>query len=234
MDNVLSLYFNNRRCEEMGIYLYDIPSISVSNRDYTSQAIAGKLGYLITDNESIDNISIKCTFGILNKHSHHVFRAIKKWLTGKGNLYLTETPDSFYEVVYVKRGDIERELQCFSIFTVEFICFPYEFALTGKERYKAVDGNLTNPHDQCMPEYIISGEGVCTLTVNGNDIVANIGQNLTIDTRRLIAYRTDSGENMNTDVTGDYTLLWLKEGKNSISITNDFDLDIIPHWGWKA
>lgn len=234
MDNVLSLYFNDRRCEEMGIYLHDIPSISVSNSDYSSQAIAGKRGYLITNHESVDNITIECTFGILDRNQYHIFRKIKKWLQGTGVLHLTETPDSYYEVVYIERGDIERQLKKFSTFTVKFICYPYEFSIDGKYKYKAVEGKLVNLYDECMPEYLITGEGMCTLEVNGNKIVANVGQNMTIDTRRLMAYRTDNGENTNTNVTGDYTLLRLIEGNNSISITEGFELEIIPHWGWKA
>ena len=73
---------------------------------------------------------------------------------------------------------------------------------------------------------------MCTLTVNGNEMTANVGQNLTIDTDLMIAYRQD-GTLQNTAVTGDYEDLYLVPGDNVISITSGFDLKIIPNWGYE-
>ena len=67
------------------------------------------------------------------------------------------------------------------------------------------------------------------LTVNGKTMKATVGQNLTIDTERMLAYRTD-GTLMNTSVTGDYEDLYLQAGENEISITSGFSLKIIPNW----
>ena len=88
---------------------------------------------------------------------------------------------------------------------------------------------LYNPYYEAHPMYKITGEGVCTLSVNGQEMRANIGQNLTIDTERMIAYRTDGIMN-NTAVSGDYQDLYLREGSNQIEITAGFDLKVIPNW----
>ena len=58
---------------------------------------------------------------------------------------------------------------------------------------------------------------------------ANVGQNITIDTERMIAYRTD-GAMQNTAVSGDYEDLYLLEGANQIVITSGFGLKVIPNW----
>ena len=58
---------------------------------------------------------------------------------------------------------------------------------------------------------------------------ANVGQNLTIDTDRMIAFREDGTVN-NIAVSGDYEDLYLKEGDNQISITSGFALKVIPNW----
>ena len=92
---------------------------------------------------------------------------------------------------------------------------------------------MANPFDEARPVYEIIGEGVCELTVNGSAMSANVGQNLTIDTARQCAYRTD-GTAQNTAVTGDYTKLYLRTGENAISVSTGFTLRIIPHWGWFA
>ena len=81
----------------------------------------------------------------------------------------------------------------------------------------------------CHPIYKISGNGTCILTVNGKNMSATVGQNLTIDTDLMIAYRTD-GDINNIAVTGNYEDLWLQEGENTISITSGYDLSIIPNW----
>lgn len=60
-------------------------------------------------------------------------------------------------------------------------------------------------------------------------MVANIGQNLTIDTGRKLAYRED-GTLSNTSVAGDYDDLILIEGRNKIKITDGFELKVIPNW----
>ena len=65
--------------------------------------------------------------------------------------------------------------------------------------------------------------------MNGNEFVAEVGQNVTIDTDLMLAYRQD-GRMMNTSVTGDYQELYLKEGDNTIEITEGFGLKVIPNW----
>lgn len=232
-EKVLSLYFDKSRCEEYGIYLYDLPLIESANENYEESTIGGRLGTLITPSGTIPNIKITCIFGILNKNILSKMRDIKSWLQGNGELLFTETPDSYYEVLWINRNNLERELREFGTFSVEFICFPYEFAISGKKKYRVVNSTFYNSYSECMPEYIIKGEGVCTLSVNDNQMKANIGQNLIINTRLMESYRID-GTVQNTSVEGDYKMIRLKQGLNIISITDGFELEVIPHWGWKA
>ena len=104
----------------------------------------------------------------------------------------------------------------------------YECPLCGKQVMPASDV-VDNPYEIAYPIYKITGEGECTLVVNDGKMVANIGQNLTIDTGRKLAYRED-GTLSNTSVTGDYDNLILIEGRNKIEITDGFELKVIPNW----
>ena len=70
---------------------------------------------------------------------------------------------------------------------------------------------------------------MCILEVNGNRMTANVGQNLMIDTDRMVTYRQD-GTLQNTAVSGKYEDLYLKEGEIHIEISAGFDLKIIPNW----
>ena len=112
-------------------------------------------------------------------------------------------------------------------FTVNFICEGCQYSIEGQKEITA--SNLYNDGYITHPIYKVEGEGECTLTVNGKAVKANVGQNLTIDTDRMIAYRTD-GTMQNTSLTGDYEDLYLIEGENKVSITSGFVLKIIPNW----
>ena len=86
-----------------------------------------------------------------------------------------------------------------------------------------------NAYDTCEPTYIITGEGNCILTVNGNKMSANVSNNLVINTHLKLAYK-DDGTLQNTYVKGNYKDLLLFNDFNTISITEGFDLKVIPNW----
>ena len=86
-----------------------------------------------------------------------------------------------------------------------------------------------NPYEISHPVYKIYGEGMCTIEVNGKQMKANVGQNLTIDTERMLAYR-EGGVIRNTDVTGEYENLYLPEGEVEINVSYGFDIRITPNW----
>lgn len=73
---------------------------------------------------------------------------------------------------------------------------------------------LMNRYEICHPIYFITGEGMCTLTVNGNTMTSNVGQNLTINTDKKLAYRTDKTM-QNTQVSGHYEDLYMQRGKRN-------------------
>ena len=110
-----------------------------------------------------------------------------------------------------------------------FTVWPGTYLTDGMQEQTISGSRIDNQFDFCKPIYKISGEGVCTLSVNGKSMTANIGQNLTIDTELMLAYRTD-GTLMTTSVNGDYEDLWLSEGENTVTITNGFTLTVIPRW----
>ena len=128
----------------------------------------------------------------------------------------------------VDLGTNEREFRHTAAFTVSLTFSPYEYLVSGKRLYDAEECML-NMYDTCRPIYYIEGEGMCTLTVNGNEMTANVGQNLTIDTELKLAYRTD-GTAQNTIVTGDFDDMVLVNGINDISVSSGFRLKIRPNW----
>lgn len=218
--------------KQHGVFLYDYPEVAQAKQRYESYVIPGRNGELIRKENAMGNITISCTFSVIADRFADRIRDLKRWLSGSGKLTLSEAPDYFYNVLLVEHEGIEREVKKYGRFTVAFVCYPYEFRKDGMEEYNISELKY-NPYDGCKPIYRIKGNGMCTLSVNGKTMRANVGQNLNIDTEMMTAYRSD-GTIMNTAVTGDYENLWLKNGDNTISLTSGFQLKIVPRWGYKA
>lgn len=224
------IQYNGGTGKSCGVLLYDYPVIEQAKRNYDVYSVPGRNGELISADEYLSNVTIKCTFSVISKTFMQHIRKIKQWLSGTGKLILSDTPETFWEVLKVEYDSVEREMRRYGRFTVNFVCYPYEFRIDGQ---RAVGALKFNPCDLCMPLYSITGEGNCSLTVNGYTMSADVGQNLTIDTRRQIAYREDGGL-MNTAVRGDYEKLWIPNGDCKVSITSGFKLQITPRWGYNA
>lgn len=215
-----------------GVFLYDYPEISGGDRIYEERNVAGRIGALVGKDTGKNNLKISCTFSILGSAFMPNVRALRRWLRGKGQLILSDSPEVYYRVLKVDYGSIERELRNFGRFIVSFTCEPFEYLVSGQLEY--LPGDLAfNPYSESRPIYKVSGEGECVIMVNGNAMTANVGQQLVIDTGKMLTVRED-GEHQNTSVAGEYEELFLKEGKNAISISEGFDLKVIPNWGYEV
>lgn len=224
-----SMQYNDKVSSDFGVILYDSAKFSGGEKHYESSSIAGKNGEIVSKDTYQSNLTIQCFLTVLNGNIMQKIRQLKRWLSGTGKLKFSDTPDVFYKVLKISYDEIERELKQYGNFTVSFLCVPYEFREDGQNEYSQI---TQNPYALARPIYKITGEGMCMLTVNGNEMTANVGQNLTIDTDLMIAYRQD-GTMQNTAVTGDYEDMYLLPGDNVISITSGFDLKIIPNWGYE-
>ena len=212
---------------DLGAWLYDYEEYSGASRNRQTTAVAGRRGQVVGKSNYTSNLVIGVTFSVFKDLKPRLDQ-LRRWLRGTGQLAFSDQIDCFYKVLAVDYGDFDRQLRRYGRFSVDFTCLPFKFRQDGQISYTEITRNL---YDLAQPIYKITGERVCTLTVNGNEMTANVGQNLTIDTERMIAYRQD-GTIMNTAVTGDYEGLWLPSGEVDITITQGFTLEITPQWGY--
>lgn len=227
--------FNDVRASFIGILPVRRPSVPAPEPRFEEITIPGRDGSLISidgvNGETVYNsitISVEFNFWAKPYRWAEVFRAAKKWIKGSGSLILGDDTSFFYKVLSCKISDSERTSLRIGTFTAEFLCDPYMYVNDG-QREMSIGDVLYNSYALSKPTYVIMGEGMCTLTVNGKSVTANVGQNLTINTDLMLAYRKD-GTMMNTSVTGDYEDLWLNPGENSITTTSGFSLVVIPNW----
>lgn len=223
---------NGKTNTEAGVLVKDRPAIPAPEYNYETVEIPGRDGTLYSDDGTVNDITITVTFCFAcdpSKWQDH-YRKARRWLMDKTDdrLILSDMPGYFYKVKHTTIGKSEREVKQVGEFEVEFICNGYQYLNEGTYEYDAQD-ILYNPYSIAHPIFLITGNGKCTLTVNGKQFTAEVGQNTTIDTDLMIAYRQD-GRMMNTSVTGDYQELYLQEGDNTIGITDGFNLKVIPNW----
>lgn len=224
--------YNNIRGSTLKIFARERPSIPAPRKRRKEITIPGRDGSLYTTEEDYEPTEIPVRFNYIGPPEEWGarWRAAKKWLSvGNSALKFSDDGGFFYKVAHVELEENERPTEKIGIFQATFITRDgLSYLVDGIEKYDVKDVIL-NPYIASHPIYLITGEGKCTLTVNGNTVTANVGQNLIIDTDRILAYR-ENGTLQNTEVTGDFKKLYLQEGENDISISSGFDLKVIPNW----
>lgn len=227
---MFSVSYNNESCLRYGIIPVRRPSVPAPEEKIEEVEVPGRNG-ILTISEGLRNaITIPIEFNFMSTPNHwgDTYRKAKRWLSGSGELWFSDDADAYYKVLYCKITGTERTSRRIGNFTAEFVCDPYTYYKSGKNEIE-LESVIYNPGVTCEPTYRITGEGLCTLTVNGYEFTANVGQEIIIDTNRMISYKND-GQMLNTDVTGDYAKLWLNPGDNSLSVTDGFLAYITPEW----
>lgn len=227
---MMKLYYNGENNEDYSVKVKKRPNIPTSVHRYTEVSIPGRDGVLHKDEKSNEDIQIDVEFNFISENYMHILRNIKKWLTGTGKLSFSYDRDFFYKVKKITFDTSEVTMKKLVNFTTHFTCEPYLYSEDGQQELISPTWLYNDGYEAC-PLYKIYGVGECELNVNGKIMKANVGQNLIIDVEREIAYRID-GNVANTSISGHYEDLRLKAGNNSISITKDFILKIIPNWRW--
>lgn len=208
------------------------PDFPAPEPRYTDTQVPGRDGALTEFDGTYSDINVDVEMNYITnpQNWHAAWREVKRYLLKGGirELRFSDDLSFYYKCKKIVLGTNEREFRHTAAFTATLTLAPYEYLTDGKERYP-YQVCAFNRYEFCKPIYFITGEGMCTLTVNGNEMTANVGQNLTIDTDLQLAYRTD-GTLQNTEVAGNFDELYLLPGENTITVTDGFDLKIQPNW----
>lgn len=155
------------------------------------------------------------------------YRRAKNWLHGPGILRMSDDADVFYKVKACGISSTDRAAKNGGKIEAVFVCDPFTYYNSGTIGVEPEKARF-NPYYTARPIYMITGNGLAVLSVNGNEMTADINSSITIDTDKMLAYNNNLL--MNTNVTGDYEGLVLLPGENEIEITSGFDLRIIPNY----
>lgn len=225
-----SITYNNKNSWGMKIPVKWRPNIPAPELEQEIIEIPGRDGAMAASSKRYKPIIIEVEMNFIEAEERwaDAFRRAKKWLKGSGRLEQSDDEDWFFRVIRAQIIDSERTSARIGGFTAEFICDPYHYRKDGVRAYD-INSVVNNLYDECHPIYVITGTGAATLTVNGHSMTISISGKAYIDTELMIAY-DDNNESLNTAVFGDYSKLYLKEGKNTISVSSGFSMKVIPNW----
>lgn len=218
MNGVYYTIYNNIRDRDAGVKPVSRPNIPTAEQEYDEIKVPGRDGNLYRKKGTLKDIPIEITYNFLSDDPEdwaEDFRSIKRRFLKEstGMLMFSDDPGYYYKVKKIEIGTNERLAKRIGKFQVTFTCEGYMYLTEGAETRNLSD-TLYNAFEECEPVYEIAGDGVCTLTVNGTKVTANIGGKLVIDTGLKLCY-TALKETANRRLTGYYEDLYLKEGENT-------------------
>lgn len=218
---------------EFGIRFLEFPVFDCGEEIIESKSIPGRAGALsirtgrYTDSSITNNIEFTCE---AVEDYEAKLEGIKKWILQSGKVSYSDSQDKYYVVKKVEFGSIKRKYGTIGNINFTFICEPFAYFKEGDFEIDVVGEKLLINGSACaQPIYKISGNGACTISVNGKSMAANVSGNITIDTERMLAYQ-DDGTLQNTAVSGNYEDLYLQEDENTITATGGFSVKVIPKW----
>lgn len=223
--------YNGKKTADYDMYVMQRPNIPSPELNAQEIEVPGKGNVYIRDGTVSDiDIQVGINFSVSPDIWFAKWREAKKWLLhfeSIGKLKFTDDAEFFYRVKKVTIDTAEREAYKIGKFTVTFTCEGYMYLESGSKEY-SISSVLKNDYEECHPVFVLTGSSNTTININGKKFIVNVGQSCIIDTDRMLTYR-QSGELMNTYVTGDYEDLYLKPGTNSIS-TIGASVKVIPNW----
>ena len=220
------------RGSSLKVFVRERPEIPAAKVRRTKIEIPGRDGAIYQSDEEFEETEISVSMNYIGSEIEWEgrWRRVQKWLAETNSiLRFSDDTGYFFRISYVELGSNERPSARTGVFQATFVTRDgLHYLDSGLLEYSP--GRVRrNPYERSKPVYKISGEGRCVLTVNGKEMEVNVGQNIAIDTERMVAYRED-GTLLNTSVSGNYEDLFLQKGNNEISCTEGFDLKVIPNW----
>ena len=221
--------FLGKNCSDYGIVVEKYPSLFIPVKSFEKVNIAGndKAEYREGTYEPI-TLSIEC---YLKDRSPQKVREISKWLNSKseGKLILGNDPNFYYNARIINAIPINKVINLFGRFVIQFECEPFVYSL--EEEVITITSNTEIENKGITvskPIYKVYGSGA-TLKINNKEFnIYSINDYIEIDTELMECYKENIS--MNTNVKGNYTDLWLEEGKNTIEISGATKVEITPKW----
>ena len=229
--------FKGIRSSDMGVRVAKLPDVPVAGERGKAVEIPGRDGVLWLSDDSFEAVEMKIELELTDGAD---ISNLATWLTGSGELNLSDMPEYGYRARVAKGFGFER-----GVFTagkrkatIHFICEPFRYQAGSPEMDPITaaglfpgDGNLP-----ALPAITVYGSGDINLMVNDASVLMrSVSGHITLDCEAMMAFR--DGVNASTQVTlmSDDDL-WprLDPASNRISWSGSVSRVVIePRWRWR-
>ena len=228
----MGVIINNQNTKNLGFALVGRPSIPSSDKKYETIEIEGRDGAL-TKFLGYQDLKFTLKFNILFQNDiKQKLREIKGLLSVAKTLSFDDSPNFFYKIKRAQISDTETIIKQSGVFSVEFICDPFEYESSSVLEYENPSNLLirNNTTYFSQPVLKIFGQGNIKLFVNDELVeVKNINEGITIDSEMQEAYYNN--DNLNHQMLGDFPIFEI--GENKIRLEGNIDkIEILPNWRW--
>lgn len=212
----------------------EIPPVPpMALQQYTVYRFGGDaLGYA-PDNE-FDAITITINARVIRNPENYDNSALYAFLQGKRLLKISRLPDHHFRVRRVLGITPKQKAYGNDItYQMQFVCDPWKYLDENPETVLPVGGVIKNPGTRYSKPVIrcTISSSPATISTNGETLTINTTGQITIDSDRMLVYKTVS--NVNTAIT-QYTtgnLPMLSPGQNIMQVSNNITgVTIVGNW----
>lgn len=250
---------NSTKASAYGIYAIRRPNIPIPKKRVESVKVPYVEGSYTYDEDVYDDIkfSIECNFMSKTPETFaEESRRAAKWcntnssLNSYISLSFTDDSDYFYKIKITTVSDIERTSPRIGVFTIDVICEPFPYHVSGNQFLTATDGTkFTNPatnYYKSYPVYVLKGTGSFGININDDplliyDFNITVDGTATIDTKELLVYDSDGtsligntskGSIISSSAIGDIVGLRFSSKENTVylKIPEGGSVQIQPNW----
>lgn len=213
------LNYNGHYSSDFGLIITEVPQITHSEIQGNTYDVPNRDGLLYDANTKRSMASIKVRFALKNHDYRYQLRQVRRWLSGRGRLTISDAPDSFYEVKRINLSESQL-IVTLGYIEAEFIIEPYEYlwaydknkAVENGEEYTfKIDTDIAYPlfEFDCTQSTFVFTSDDKQAFIEFSGITAPV----VIDSKRKIIYNKNTRELINAEwIAGDFDSFKITRG----------------------
>lgn len=232
--------FNGKTNTEFGLRVAEGKKISASGLDVERVSVPGRDGELLISNNRLNSAELSFPVNFVKEKgliATEVYK-ISEWLNVAGykDLTISYDPDFIYRAAYLETFSIEETMRQFGKTTINFMCYPIKYFKDGMQRQNLSNGLALNGKGNVKTKPIIklTGNGETVLTINGRKTkLKDVQGNIVLDMQSNQVYSGNLSAWNKVVRSPEFVMPFLDAGRNLISWTGNFSVEITPFWGVK-
>ena len=231
--------FNGKSSLDFGLRVTNDYKIVSTGNDINTVTVAGRDGDLLISNNRLKSVSIElpCTIKS-NKSLQALSTDISNWLNVEGYKDMTFSWDNdyIYRVAFIETFEIASIMRQFGTIKLNFLAQPVKYFKDSMQRQNLSNGLALNGKGNVKAKPIIklTGSGETVLTINGRKTkLKDVQGNIVLDMQSKQVYSGNLSAWNKVVCSPEFVMPFLDPGRNLISWTGNFAVELTPFWGAK-